>query len=128
MKIRRLNKLIWWLLPLLALRGLVPAGFMLDTSHGQLAIVVCPGHIPAATPVDHADHAGHFGKEAPDDEQSRSTLCPFALSAGPAPLTSLAAVVAGAPVDVFESVDHQGPELPFGPARTHHSRAPPSLS
>jgi len=53
----RKYKLIWMLLPLLALRGLVPAGFMVDTSGGTLSIVMCGGTGPLAAGLSRA--SGH---------------------------------------------------------------------
>lgn len=113
------KQVIWWLLPLFALRGLVPAGFMLDTSQGELSIIVCPGH---ATQSQSGNH------DAPSGKQD-ATVCPFAAATSAGPLAN--AVPFGAAdvqPDQFNLVDLADSELPFGPARAQQSRAPPHFS
>jgi hypothetical protein len=137
---KRTHSLIWLLLPLLLLRGMVPAGFMVDVSQGKVAIVVCPGHILTQSPVSGADSANlsatDFGAvdhehHGPMErrEQSSSQLCPFAATAAAAPPPSftpqLAAVVPAIAV-TFEISSE--PATLAGPARSQQSRAPPYFS
>lgn len=92
----------WWVwaavLPALALRVLVPAGLMpMRDTQGRLSLMLCPGEWPAAltaSPDAHAHHhhhdtgSGDTPGSAPDSDRHGAvgahTLCPFALSAGPA--------------------------------------------
>ena len=88
MKLRRFNRWILWLLPLLAVRALVPAGFMLSAQNGALQIVLCSGNGPVAVtpsaPSAHEHH--HDGGQAGSEHHSGSgahgsSVCPFALAA-----------------------------------------------
>lgn len=144
-------------LGLLFLRGLVPAGFMLAPVERHLAVVLCslddttasraahamPGAamqsaaMPgAAMPADHHHH--HHQQMAQDgvahDHGAHEhgahadPTCPYAQSAGPAPLPTLPALVG--------STAFERPRLPaaitqtllrFGPMRQPSSRGPPPL-
>jgi hypothetical protein len=123
MSMRRHYKLIWWLLPLLALRGLVPVGFMLDTSHGELAIVVCPGHVGAqgSTSSD---------PDAPGTQhnQSASRLCPFAIAAGPALQASAAGVVSFVAISQEVIPSAAVSTASIKAQHAHLIRGPPALS
>lgn len=114
---RRRSKLIWLLLPLLALRGLVPAGFMVDTAHGHLAIVVCPGHIPAAQ--DSEPGTGH-------DQPSK--LCPFAVAAVSAPPGFEAAIASFVSLSLENLATPAVLETGLTVTRAHPIRGPPALS
>ena len=70
-----------WVLAMLCLRALVPAGFMLAPIDGHLAVVLCD--IDAARAAHHHaghDHPGHHHHLELDP------TCPYAQSVGPAPL------------------------------------------
>ena len=135
------TKLIWWLLPLFALRGLVPAGFMLDASHGGLSMVICSGGVYKTVQVDRnghfagapvaADHASDStatGHDSSGTHESAS-LCPFAVAPGAAPMAAALPVALGSAVVVDKLTDDvAGLHSPFGPARTQQSRAPPYFS
>jgi Protein of unknown function (DUF2946) len=112
-----------FVLAMLCLRALVPAGFMLAPIDGRLAVVLCDSDAPG-TVHRHGghDHSGHHHTQT-------DPTCPYAQSAGPAPLPALP-VVAAAPI---ESV----PALPapfaqtyaqFGPSRQQSPRAPPHFA
>lgn len=65
----------------LLVRLLVPAGFMPQVAHGQVAIVGCPGMAVATTAHHHGhDAPGHDGFERP---------CAFAAVATPAALLAI---------------------------------------
>jgi hypothetical protein len=72
---RQLRRLVAVLLPLLALRALLPAGYMVATDHGQLAIVMCTPGLAASSAASGEMPAHHHGSKpspaAADD-------CPFA--------------------------------------------------
>jgi len=118
---RRIHKLIWWLLPILALRGMVPVGFMVNLSGGELAMAVCHGiHKPAdaATQSESSDKS----------QQSGTSVCPFTAAGSSATFlgVSIPSIDFAAADDVSadETVGHY---LPFGPSRVQQSRAPPAL-
>ena len=65
----------------LLVRLLVPAGFMPQVAHGQVAIVACPGMAMASTAHHHGhDTPAHDGFERP---------CAFAAVAAPATLLAI---------------------------------------
>ncbi|WP_341208569.1 DUF2946 family protein [uncultured Sphingomonas sp.] len=65
----------------LLVRLLVPAGFMPQVAHGQVAIVACPGMAMASTAHHHAQDAPvHDGFERP---------CAYAAVTGPATLLAI---------------------------------------
>ncbi len=118
------------LLGLLALRALVPAGFMLGTVDGHLGFVVCEAGLATDHPMHHAGmhHAGMHHEGMPGHSGAHDSDCPYAQSAGAAPLPTLpwlaGALVPGALVALSES--QQAPAL-SGPTREPASRGPPLL-
>jgi len=121
---RRIHTLIWCLLPLFALRGMVPAGFMVNLSGGDLSMTVCPMHQSAD--AGRAD-GGHT--DAGQHKKTASSVCPFA-----AALTSATFIGIAVPAFAFvvtESIDVgdvASRYIPFGPSRAQQSRAPPYFS
>ncbi|MEI6458198.1 MAG: hypothetical protein WCP04_04645 [Pseudomonadota bacterium] len=101
------------LLPLLLLRALVPMGFMASVADGAVRYTFCDG---AAHTLPHTSAAGDHA-------------CPFAQSAGAAPLSALVVMAAHAPshTDAAPTFNSPFPGL-AGPARQHRARAPPLLS
>ena len=99
MKLRRFNRWMLWLLPLLAARALVPAGFMLSAENGALQIVLCSGsgpvavapfvpsaeahhHLPASEGHAHHHDGGHASSEHHSGSGAHEgSVCPFALAA-----------------------------------------------
>jgi hypothetical protein len=145
MTTRRTSRLIWLLVSLFALRGLIPAGYMLDTTGGSLSIVMCGGNGPLkpSAPDPHLGHAGHehhhahgaggdagaaVGGGHEEHDKHSGSMCPFAL-AGSAPTPSMAsppiALAQTQSVDVVKVVSFHGL---FGPSRAQQSRAPPYFS
>lgn len=146
MKVMRHLKQPGWaallILGLVFLRGLVPAGFMLAPVDGALAFVLCDLDLPVtavpsgAMPAGH-DHMHmhmHMHRHMAADPATHQhgthgdSTCPYAQSAGPAPLPTLPVLAGGA---IFEQ-----PKLPaaatqtllgFGPIRQPSSRGPPHL-
>ncbi len=121
-RLRRNRWLAWLILPLLLSRALVPAGFMLAAADGSLAVVLCesgPGH---------AVHAGH-GHHHPGRPHASDPTCPFAQSAGAAPLPTLPALAAQSLAPTASPVAAREQRLaPSGPARQHTARAPPRFA
>ncbi len=107
------------LLLLLALRALVPAGFMATaTAHGVEMVFCEPG---AGASAHHAHHHSHGSAADPN--------CPFAQSAGPAPLPALPALAAAPPeVNFVHRILPQRTAVASGPPRQQAPRGPPVLA
>jgi hypothetical protein len=124
---RRLRLVITLLLPLLALRALLPTGYMVATDGGVLRIVPCDAGIAAhsAAAAGHGHHHQHHHGD-PDPQPTGGLDCPFALAAVHAPPPPL---VSGVPVPVphFTFVSRTSEQLPpgTGPPRQANARAPP---
>jgi hypothetical protein len=133
MKTRRLQKLIWWLLPLFALRGLVPVGFMVNVADGELSMAVCPMHQnldASQSRVDRTLFDARLGQSDSSQHQNDSqSECPFAAALSSATFIGLTtpalAFASESRVSLNEaSISH----VPFGPSRAQQSRAPPRYS
>jgi hypothetical protein len=105
-------------LGMLFLRALVPAGFMLAPVDGGLALVVCDAEMSAGEHRHHY-HPGHDGAAHHDGAHGDPT-CPYAQSAGPAPLPTLP-VLAGSAVSDLQ-------EQPAAVAQIFSTRGPQSLA
>lgn len=127
------HRWLTWLLPLLALRAFVPAGFMLGASGDDLQLMLCSGTAAIATQnhasPDGTSHAHHAEQNSTHDHGGgkvhENSICPFAAasSAGvPMP--------ASAPVAfMFEPLEHfaffADPELRSAPVLIDRIRGPP---
>lgn len=91
MSARTRHRWLAWLLPLIALRALLPAGFMLMWADGMPQLMLCSGRGPVSVlpqgpraDAQHAHHDAHaLGHSAsvPTHSSSpshESSLCPFA--------------------------------------------------
>jgi hypothetical protein len=119
------KKILWWLMPLFALRALVPVGFMLDVSHGDVAIVVCPGHGAAEQDLVKADALQSGGQS---NSQSIAKLCPFAVAGGVAPPTFVAGLLSFDAVSGERVAAPSAPETGARASHAHLIRGPPALS
>jgi len=117
--VRRFGTL--FVLAMLGLRALIPAGFMLAPQDGRLAVVLCDSDAPGAA------HR-HDGHHHPGHTHSDPT-CPYAQSAGPAPLPEFPALAA-APIATVLLLPAQVSQtfVQFGPSRHQSPRAPPQLA
>jgi hypothetical protein len=118
--------LLWaLLLPALALRALVPSGFMpMRDEQGHLSLMFCPGEVPApalASPDPHAHHRHH-----PGEASAGHTICPYSLSAGPALAYSVDVAVVLPPRVDFRPPPRQVYPLVETILRAQSARAPPS--
>jgi len=113
-------------LGVLFLRGLIPAGFMLAPVDGTMAVVLCDMQMSAG--VQH-HHAGHDHGAAHQHGLGGDPTCPYAQSAGPAPLPTLPVLAGGAILErlVAPSAFTQT-LLTFGPIRHQSPRGPPRLA
>jgi hypothetical protein len=141
-----------FVLAMLMLRALVPAGFMLAPIDGGLAVVLCDadatsslyrraGHVMSAPDTDMSAHdmAGHAmsmgdmsGHDMPGHSGGHThpdPTCPYAQSSGATPIPFFAAVT--------PAIESASPVLPepaaqthahFGPTRQQSPRGPPHLA
>lgn len=105
------------LLPLLALRALLPAGFMPVVDAGELRIVMCADGLQLPT-----GDSGHSDSSGGND-------CPFAHASLNAPPVQSGAIIALRAPE-FHAVTSANSHLPAttGPPRTAAARAPPLSS
>ncbi|MEH3122474.1 MAG: DUF2946 family protein [Sphingomonas phyllosphaerae] len=87
----------------LLVRLLVPAGFMPQVAHGQVAIVACPGMAMATSAHHHAQDAPvHDGFERP---------CAFAAVAAPATLLAIVLLLVLPPAAMVQQIRRLAPPL-----------------
>ena len=129
MKMRAQLRVVLPLLMALLYRAAIPAGFMpMVDADGRLAIEFCPGveGVPSLAGHEHHHHMdGHVGGRGGDKGGGAHSVCPFAASAGSAPLPNKVwpVAVAQAHSDLRASV----PASISSPTilRSQQSRAPP---
>lgn len=117
---------VWLLLGFLALRALVPAGFMLAPEAGGFAFVLCSADMPMghSQASQHHEPPPHTRPDHPPDP-----TCPYAQSAGPAPLPTFPSFK---PTTHFAVLRQPAAATQVftgsGPRRQPSSRGPPLLS
>ncbi len=126
-----------FVLAVLLLRALVPAGFMLAPVNGQLVVVLCDADATASMHQHsghdhalhhHADH-GPMGHDRSGGHTHPDPTCPFAQSAGATPLPTVPALADATQAALRVSVDRFAQtHSHFGPARQQSPRAPPRLA
>lgn len=135
MKPRRVQTWVWWLLPFLVARALMPVGFMAQGQGGDFKLVFCSSvaaladHF-AANDRSHATDAGqpdHSPSDSSSHDQS-DLSCPFG-HAAPAPLLDLSGSEAIAFIAAAVHLPHaEPPYLAVGPPRAVSARGPPQLA
>jgi hypothetical protein len=119
---RRLHFVIALLLPLMALRAMLPAGYMLDARHGELRMVMCSAGLYLPASGDDHPSGGH-------PLQSSAGDCVFAHAAVSAPSIQFIVAVIEPPRNVrFVSLPVDSLPPATGPPRVAAARAPPALS
>ena len=114
----------------------MPAGFMIDTANGRMAIVLCHGAMQANTEVVDADggsqsaiDSSHSNSPAHNEKHRNSSLCAFALATGAEMFAALPAVQQPDSLSVDSVADRVAlTQTAFGPVRAQRSRAPPNFS
>ncbi|HKE92687.1 MAG TPA: hypothetical protein VKB34_00160 [Povalibacter sp.] len=132
---RFFKSLTLWIVPLLVLRAMVPAGYMLMAGEGGLQMMFCPSVVqPTEQVTAHAGHEHHAGMQHGDAGghsrgfQHDNAPCPFSLTATAALtdvpyLATVSNLVAGPVVDFLSA-----PAVSAGPLRADRIRGPPQLS
>ena len=111
-----------FLLLMLCLRALVPAGFMVAEVDGTVGVVLCDTDAPGVHGHQHhGDHQNHH-------HACLDSSCPYAQSAGPAPLAATADI-ADVRLAVLQPLPQASSQLEaqFGPSREQQPRAPPRI-
>ena len=126
-----------WMLPFFALRGMVPAGYMLDVSGGKLAMALCSGivHSPPSMGDTQRAQYQHHGQSndshhgGHEHQKHGDSMCPFAVAAAAVTASNVAPPPVG--IDPAEFVDVAETSILIGlsgPLRAQQSRAPPFFS
>jgi len=109
-------------LGMLFLRALVPAGFMLAPEDGRVAVVLCDAQMSAG---GHPHHHHLVGSDAHHDGVHGDPTCPYAQSAGPAPLPTLPVFAGTSTVGEPPAPEALQTFSRFGPTRQQTPRGPP---
>lgn len=121
MSSRRVQAWVWWLLPLLVARALMPVGFMAQAVDGKLQIVFCSAGMSQSGTAH--DDAGNKHADVQNDFS-----CPFAQAAA-APLPVIGG---GESIPFFVTAEILPPaesrHVAAGPPRYLATRGPPALS
>jgi hypothetical protein len=122
-----------FVLAMLCLRAFIPAGFMLASVDGQLAVVLCDTDAAALAQghVGHHHAPGHYVHDHAAGHHHAQTdpTCPYAQSSGPAPLPALP-VLAAVQIATLSAPPIQVAQIHsrFGPTRQQSPRGPPRLA
>jgi hypothetical protein len=128
---------LWLLLPLLFLRGLVPAGYMIAVTENGLEIVLCDSGIyrdsavaqQLASTQQGSEHPGEHHHHGKGNVQHDHSICPFAVAATGAPAPELPELNTGSEVGVGSFMEDCRIIAGLsGPSRAQQSRAPPALA
>lgn len=117
---RRIHLLIALLLPLMVVRGMLPAGYMAAAEDGKLRIVMCSAGL---TPADTSDGSDSGDHTVPDPGQ-----CLFAHAATLVPPMQVELATVAAPATVqLSSLESTTLPPATGPPRAAAARAPPAF-
>ncbi len=127
MKRRPLGFGISWLLALVLMRSLIPAGFMPAWVDGALALIVCDGQAYSADTgaAAHSHHhgAGHSGTAHPSGDD-----CSYAQSANPALAFAIDLTPAGSQSLSWDVQAFHASVPVSAPRRYRSARGPPALA
>jgi hypothetical protein len=126
MRRQRFKLVVLALLPMMALRLLMPAGFMLSFEPGGLRVVLCPAQgevMPIGAGGEHVHHHHQDGGHRSHQAQN----CPFAIGGMTAPPTVLAGLTDAPPVATYERSPSSTPAHTGVTIRANPIRGPPLL-
>lgn len=119
---------VWWLLPVLVARALLPAGIMLDTSHGNPVIVMC-GESGSATSVEPStDTNAGLTHTTQSSHAAHHAICPFAQAFSAVLPTDPELSIANSRWLSRSVRSYSNHLASFGPTRITLTRGPPALS
>lgn len=102
----------------LLLKLLVPAGYMLSTAHGRVAMTICTGFVEAGPPSDMPGMNGSMPAHGPKDHGKAEMPCPFA-SLAAAPLPAVDPVLLVALIAFIMAVGLRQATMPVPPGHRH---------
>jgi len=127
MTTNRAQAFVFWLLPILVLRALMPVGLMLDTSRNGVAIVMCSGDTYQG--VTHTSN-DNFGTSRPQTSQhdDQHSVCPFSVALAAAPTVQSTFIVDSTFASATPDARVTSPQSTYGPSRINLTRGPPWFS
>ncbi|MFO1502739.1 MAG: hypothetical protein U1F39_02865 [Steroidobacteraceae bacterium] len=116
-----MHLLIALLLPLMVMRGMLPAGYMATAEDGKVRLVMCSAGLTAAGNTD-------SGSDGNDSQTADAGTCLFAHATSVAPPVQVSFGLASLPGPLLSPSDHSS-TLPqaTGPPRLAAARAPPAV-
>lgn len=129
MNTRQVRAWVWWLLPFLVARALMPVGFMAQAQAGQLNVVLCSaGFAKLQSPAESTQTSTSPGKLQHQDNSQANLLCPFAHASGSALAFTPPASVAPKLVSIERSAAVPASIILTRPFNAHRGRGPPLFS
>ena len=123
---RQVHLWVWWLLPFLVARALMPVGFMAQAHDGKLQIVMCSAGVSLPGAQSAGDANAHGGKSF--DAKHGDVSCPFAQAAA-APLLDVSGSQQIAFIPTAVSLPPaESPYYAAGPPRFIATRGPPVIA
>ena len=123
----RAKSFVWWLLPFLAARALLPAGFMADVASGDFKVVMCSEVIRFADTQSNKAADANVAKDAAHSGSATHAPCLFVASA-----TAALAMTSGLPEfdESHQSHVFVSPSASFviRDGKAHAIRGPPAFS
>ena len=128
MRRRPLSVGISWLLALVLMRSLIPAGFMPAWVDGAFTLVLCDGHAYRAGPSVHQPHHHPGGVEPTGAAHSTGDECSYAQSASPALAFNLDLTPADSALLSWTGTAFRAGVQAATPLRYASARGPPPLA
>lgn len=128
MRRRPLSIGISWLLALVLMRSLIPAGFMPAWVDGAFTLILCDGHAYRAGAATHRHHHQSGGAAQSGAAHSCGDECSYAQSASPALAFNLDLTPAGSPLLSWTIPAFRAGVQDATPLRYASARGPPALA
>jgi hypothetical protein len=128
MRRRPLSIGISWLLALVLMRSLIPAGFMPAWVDGAFTLILCDGHSYSAGPSAHQHHHHPGAPAQSGTAHSPGDECSYAQSASPALAFNLDLTPAGTPLLSWTTPAFRAGVQGATPLRYASARGPPALA
>ncbi len=130
MRRRPLRSGISWLLALVLMRSLIPAGFMPAWVDGAFTLILCDGHAYSASAGSsaHQHHHHQDGKSRTGGAEQSGEDCSYAQSANPALASTLDLTSAAVHLLVWDTPALHAGVPGSAPLRYRSARGPPAVS